>query len=324
MISSLGPSLIAGLLLLAVFSGLAVGLIAIGRGRRGDAWWLMTIGSALCLACPILYLTVGWKLSVYYSTPRSSSDPPAIDFALYYGSGTLACFFGLLVFAAGFVRHGLDVARSHARTRGIEQALAGMEQLISRSDRGEAETQALIPPPDLDMVPKRVTAALSLLVCVGVGTVLWAGCVGLDFFSRRDTGWTTVCLFLLAALAVGIWTCLGELRHAHGGNGSNRGSIPHPRGASGWLMAIGTVCSVGPVFVILLMFVNDIPKAPGPLGAAVLFVLLLLIAPLGIVFFATGFALHGLKVVRHRERIRELEQIRAAMEEEVSRLGEGT
>ena len=41
---------------------------------------------------------------------------------------------------------------------------------------------------------------------------------------------------------------------------------------------------------------------------------------LGIVFFATGFALHGAGAVRHRNRIAELGQVGAAMQQEIARL----
>jgi len=304
---------VVGVLLLAVFSGLATGLIALGRGRRGEAWWLLAIGIAISLVGPVIYLTVAWQTvayqQAYIATGRAGlppPPPPAIDVGLSFGIGGLACILGLLTFFTGFVRHGLDSARRGARRRALEQAVAEMDRVLSPKDTTKAWwPRDIALQPELDMAPKRAAKATVLLACVAAGTGLWACWAGVVSLSKGEKGWLLVCLIVVMAIAIGIWTGLNELKNAHAG--TSIGGL----GAAGWLMASGALCSVGPASAILLMTLTDARGDPDELW--------FLAIPPAIVLFATGFALHGLRVLRQGERMAELEQVRAALEEEIAR-----
>lgn len=325
MIGSLLPLVIAGTLLLAVVGGLAIGLSGLGRCRRSAAWWIMTAGSLLCLASPLLAIAAAWKMTLYYQSyvaaqSAGAPEPELVPIELYYGCSMLVAFYGLMVFASGFARHGLDRRHDLAGSRAIEQGLAEMERQMALLKQGKAS--AVTPGPALGQgkTARHIVGATILLVCAGVGVGIWAGWTGLSSLFNKEKPLMMACLAVLGASAAGIWTGLRDLRKAHGSDDPNRAPRARPRGAGLWLMTSGALCSLVPAIGFLVLFLTGNTNLLDSLGEVAVYATALLIMPLGIVFFATGFALHGLGAVRHRDRIAELGQVRSAMEEEIARL----
>lgn len=103
-------------------------------------------------------------------------------------------------------------------------------------------------------------------------------------------GSSLVFLPLILAVSVGIWAglvCLGR----------GRRDLPW------WLMVGGALLFTSSCLARFVMFSA----------------LVSMLSPFGILLFATGFALHGMTISRLRERVAELEQVTAAMNEELSR-----
>lgn len=112
------------------------------------------------------------------------------------------------------------------------------------------------------------------------------------------------------------------------------------RGASWWLMGTGMLFNtLGPilwiggtwlVFEAMSTTLHRTTSAPAPapsIGSSGVAAVIAgaggLLTPLGMALFSVGFALHGFKVARARERIGELEQLTEAMSDEITRLKEG-
>ena len=127
-------------------------------------------------------------------------------------------------------------------------------------------------------------------------------------------------LVLLLGIVTGFWIGLAGLWRA-------------PRGAAWWLMAIGMLLStIGPiVFAVgnflmmqaLMSFSGTSSSPTGPMippAATLLTGVGIIAIPAGLILFAIGFAIHGMKVARAQERIGELQQLTQAMDEEITRL----
>ena len=320
------PLIIAGTLLLAVITGLATGLVGLWRCQRGAAWWGMCIGTVLCLASPLLLTAASFQEKAYlerYLAAEGAGQPlpqrPNID--IYYGSSIVVDYFGLLVFASGFVHHGTETRRRLARSRELEQGLAVMDRQITLLKAGKNVRPMIGAAPQPAITAQHVTGVTVLLAGAGVIAGIWASWAGLTrLFDDGEKPFLRVSMLVLAAFAVGIWTGLCDLRRAQGSDDPNSAGGPKPRrGAGLWLMTSGALCSLVPALGALFLIVTDSTDVVDSLDG-VLYAVLFLVMPLGIVFFTSGFALHGLKAARHRERIAELGQLSAAMEEEMSRM----
>ena len=103
------------------------------------------------------------------------------------------------------------------------------------------------------------------------------------------------------------------------------------RGADWCLMAIGAaLLTIGPIAYSVTMWgafeeLGRFSSSPTPgmpsLGPWVfLGIAAAIVIPTGFFLFSVGFAIHGLKVARVRERNGELEAVSAAMTEEIDRL----
>ena len=106
------------------------------------------------------------------------------------------------------------------------------------------------------------------------------------------------------------------------------------RGAAWWLMAIGIVLgTIGPVLYaagswMLFDSIRTSTASTGSVsfGASATSGILMaggLLIPVGLILFSVGFAIHGFAAARMANRAQELEQLTAAMSEEISRLREG-
>ena len=106
------------------------------------------------------------------------------------------------------------------------------------------------------------------------------------------------------------------------------------RGAAWWLMAIGiTFGTIGPILYVLgtwLLFRSLGSASPTSgtftIGSTVVPGALMaggLLTPVGLILFSIGFAIHGFATARTTNRAEELEQLAAAMSEEITRLREG-
>jgi hypothetical protein len=134
-----------------------------------------------------------------------------------------------------------------------------------------------------------------------------------------------VSLVLFLALMSGFWAGIAGLWKTK-------------RGAAWWLMAIGIVFgTIGPVLYSAgsWMLVRSLsaslssggatPPTPS-FGFSALPGLLMaggLLIPVGLVLFSIGFAIHGFATARTANRAAELEQLAAAMSEEITRLRQG-
>jgi len=105
------------------------------------------------------------------------------------------------------------------------------------------------------------------------------------------------------------------------------------RGASWWLMAIGMFFNtIGPILYALAMWqaFSSLGSRGGISGGSgtsapwmVLAGVTVFLIPVGILLCSIGFGMHGMKMARRNERIGELEQLSAAMNEEIDRLRQG-
>ena len=137
------------------------------------------------------------------------------------------------------------------------------------------------------------------------------------------TGWVSVVsLIVFLGLMSGFWIGLAGLWR-------NR------RGASWWLMAVGTAFNtLGPItYAVGTWMVIDSIRSTGPGGFAaststpgfntwvsVTMGAAGLLIPTGVILFAIGFAIHGQRAARLQDRAGELEQLTAAMGAEIDRL----
>ena len=131
-----------------------------------------------------------------------------------------------------------------------------------------------------------------------------------------------VLLVLFLALMSGFWAGIVGLWKAR-------------RGPAWWLMAVGiTLGTIGPVlysagsWMLLRSFSSAAASGSTPtsLGFAALPGVLMaggLLIPVGLILFSVGFAIHGFSTARTANRADELEQLAAAMSEEITRLREG-
>jgi hypothetical protein len=128
-------------------------------------------------------------------------------------------------------------------------------------------------------------------------------------------------LILFLALMSGFWAGIAGMWKAR-------------RGASWWLMAIGiTFGTIGPVLYTTgtwLLFRSlgsgSTSGSTFTIGSTVVPGVLMaggLLIPLGLVLFSIGFAIHGFAAARTATRAEELEQLAAAMSEEITRLRQG-
>jgi hypothetical protein len=130
---------------------------------------------------------------------------------------------------------------------------------------------------------------VSLILFLGLMSGFWAGIVGLRNAKRGPAWWLMTIGVGLGTLgpilyAVGSWMLIQSMTASM----SSTGTIsPRPSDSSGVLMSGG------------------------------------LLVPAGMILFSIGFALHGFAAARMANRAEELEQLTAAMSEEINRLREG-
>lgn len=132
--------------------------------------------------------------------------------------------------------------------------------------------------------------------------------------------WATASLGLLSLFLVGgvigLWIGVSGLGRAR-------------RDAAWGLMLAGNaLMTVGPLAALLttLLLANSYgtPAGRSPLaGATILASMGPLSIVLGMTLFCIGFALHGMRAARSQERLKELELLTRAMDEEITRLKEG-
>jgi len=106
------------------------------------------------------------------------------------------------------------------------------------------------------------------------------------------------------------------------------------RGAAWWLMAIGiTLGTIGPILYsvgswIVIQSISSSISSTGvvssrPSAFSGILMAGVVLVPVGLILFSIGFALHGFAAARMANRAEELEQLAAAMSEEINRLREG-
>lgn len=118
-------------------------------------------------------------------------------------------------------------------------------------------------------------------------------------------------LFMLSSLVtlpvlVAQWVGILGLRHAG-------------RDGAWWTMAIGVALStLGIVMYAGGMFLWSTLGGRG--GGSAVMIAATSVPALGSLLFAIGFAMHGLRAARAAQRVQELEQLAAAMSEEINQL----
>jgi len=135
--AELFPSLIGIIALLGVVIAIWIGLVGLGRTRRGVAWWLMASGAVLNTIGPIA-LVVGivlWSnaMSRAFATagpPRGPTIPSGATTLTIGGSAAIPI--GMLLFGIGFAIHGMRAARTQERVGELEQLTQAMDEEIYR------------------------------------------------------------------------------------------------------------------------------------------------------------------------------------------------
>lgn len=115
--------------------------------------------------------------------------------------------------------------------------------------------------------------------------------------------------FIALPLMVAQWIGIFGLRH--GG-----------RSGAWWSMAAGTT----PTTLGMATWVAHVLLLHGPLAiqpSTLLLIAFNAMPALGSLLFALGFAVHGMRAARPAERLRDLEQLAAAMSEEIQHLRRG-
>jgi len=100
------------------------------------------------------------------------------------------------------------------------------------------------------------------------------------------------------------------------------GLLKHGRNGSWWWMLAGTsVTTMGAVSLALIYVIGRFTGIPnwGEIHT-ILMTGYGYLPPAGSLFFALGFAIHGSRLARHRERITELEMMNLAQATELERL----
>lgn len=136
---------------------------------------------------------------------------------------------------------------------------------------------------------------------------------------------TIISLVVFLGLMSGFWIGLAGLWRTR-------------RGASWWLMAVGTAFNtIGPIaYTLGTWMLIDSLRSTGPGGVtastssfgfnawvSITMGIAGLLIPTGVILFAIGFAIHGQRAARTQERAGELEQLAAAMSAEIDRLKAG-
>jgi hypothetical protein len=140
--ASLFSGLIGTVLLLGVVVGIWVGLAGLWRTRRGAAWWLMAVGTALNTIGPIAFVAGSILMANAVSRSVAVGGGPAaslssglnipIGASVLTTAGVLAIPVGLLLFGIGFAIHGMKAARTQERMGELEQLTQAMDEEISR------------------------------------------------------------------------------------------------------------------------------------------------------------------------------------------------
>ncbi|WP_035612805.1 hypothetical protein [Haloferula sp. BvORR071] len=123
-------SFIALLLLIGPNIGFWIGLMGLRGSSRRGSWWLMASGIGAFTLGPILAAAVyfNWFGRIGPGGPSTPLEP--LD-TLIIG-GVLAVPVGMLLFAAGFVLHGMEMARAQQRAKELENLAAAMGEELNR------------------------------------------------------------------------------------------------------------------------------------------------------------------------------------------------
>ncbi|MCH7228914.1 hypothetical protein [Haloferula sp. A504] len=118
------PGFFSVLLFAPVVVAQWIGVVAIGRGRRGGPWWCMLMGVILAtlgmVALPIIQLGI---------MPRLSSPSQLAYFFL--GTGLFSSF-GSLLFMVGFAMHALGFRRVCDRISELEMVIEAQNEQLGR------------------------------------------------------------------------------------------------------------------------------------------------------------------------------------------------
>lgn len=121
--------LLFSLLYLPVLVAQWIGVVAIGKARRGGAWWCMLIGVIVlsfgAVAGPILNAFVLPR--IYSASSWGSSGMMMIMMSTSLVSG-----FGSLLFMVGFVMHALGFRRTCERVAELEMVIEAQNEQLSR------------------------------------------------------------------------------------------------------------------------------------------------------------------------------------------------
>ena len=126
-------------------------------------------------------------------------------------------------------------------------------------------------------------------------------------------GSSIIAIVVFLAILAGLWTGVLGLRQA-GRNGA------------WWTMLIamvGITLSIVAYGVFMWMIIDQSSRGTFSSPNMIFLTVVGLTIPASLLLFSIGFAMHGLKTTRVRERLNELEQLTGAMSEEIDRLREG-
>ena len=303
----------AGAFLLMIGACLATGLVPLGRAPRDAGWWFMPLGATLGIVGPLAILLSHWEMHEYlYGAGAVQSPYFAMRSYLFFVGGQLAGLFGLIVFAIGFADHGKRCARNQAHSAELEQLAASQSVSARAADHRPPEASGLL---------DRRSAVKYLLILLGLSAGLWIASREFISFRPGEAAWRIFALIVFGVSAAGIRAGLMAMRNENRKTRESNSRNASERKGAAWEMMMGGLSLAAlAAFGITLMFLTDSARPFDPYTGLALLGIACLVEVIGLVLFASGFALHGLKVARQRERIAELEQVRAAMEEEVSRL----
>lgn len=96
-----------------------IGVIVIGRGRRGGAWWCMLAGTVF-----FSFGMIGGRLIVYFGTVLEVAH-------VLSGIGLLSSF-GSLLFMVGFAMHALGFRKLHSRITELEMVIEAQNEQLGR------------------------------------------------------------------------------------------------------------------------------------------------------------------------------------------------
>lgn len=109
-----------------------IGVVMVGKGRRGGGWWCMLFGvivqTLMAVASPVVWLWLVPRLmNSFTATPGGMPTVAYLSMGLAFLSGA-----GSLLFMIGFALHAMGFRRVCDRVTELEMVIEAQQEQLSR------------------------------------------------------------------------------------------------------------------------------------------------------------------------------------------------